>query len=674
MAVVQDRDKLCHACSQIPPIESFGTEFQTIWASFAEIENGAHSGCPSCSFFYSTASGSERDQDSPAQPAVQYPYGLRWNSFVPPAPTAPNERPTLELLCEARLPPAIAEGSFDFAFYDVFAKAEEPLAKILKIHDVDPDPRSDRVFSGIRRWIETCRRTHAACQSRDDPVLPRFIVEIRSGSGPALAPRLRLVETDGSTKAPYITLSFVWGVQVQPVQLSKANFGQFKKSIDYTLLPQTIQDAIYVARRLDVGYIWIDTLCIVQDDSEIKKQQIAQMNTIFGHSYLTVQAGNVHSVHESFLRPRPPPEKTPLQLRYNDASDVFLRANSLQQPFKDSPANRRGWVFEESVLPTRLLVYGTHQTAFACRTVCELEDGFRGQLRNVPYPSLLHPPRWWIGEPEHFAARPPDRRLDFLRCWYRALDWSYTRRLFTLSHDKLPAISGMATRLQSEIGGRYLAGLWESDMPWSLLWQSRDHQGKPAWIKEPQHLTRPAATRAPSWSWASVDGPTDHAFMERFRHPDGPLATAYTESLSADPLGVLSDGGVLRISSALIYATVIPPTHPEFQCLGPIASRKHLVHRTILSLLVWARPSTGAGAGAGAGAHEASLLGLANFDIKAEQGAGVWCLLISHAKGLLLECVDPGKKIFARVGYFSLSVDDWLPSLNQELRVEVTIL
>jgi hypothetical protein len=68
-------------------------------------------------------------------------------------------------------------------------------------------------------------------------------------------------------KGQYAALSYCWGGE-NPASLQKKTFDDFKRGIDEANLPQTLQDAFYVARSLQIGYIWIDALCIMQDDRE----------------------------------------------------------------------------------------------------------------------------------------------------------------------------------------------------------------------------------------------------------------------------------------------------------------------------------------------------------------------------------------------------------------------
>ncbi|KAF9893199.1 hypothetical protein FE257_011622 [Aspergillus nanangensis] len=682
MAVVSDRDKLCHQCAQIPPISEIVLQGCDVWDSLQQMQESAQNGCPSCTFFYrhcfKPGIDEPRDKDEMVgDPKDWGPYRLRWNGDFSWETTPVNAIQSIAIECDKNQTIETYEQGYkdvDEASYLLFADPYEPLAKTVGARDVSLDPCSDIVFERIKGWIAECCRKHTVCEYEETPVLPRFVVEIGPSeeiSGEA-RPCLRLIENDGTLRAAYITLSFVWGVLVQPVQLSQSNIEDFKKSINYSLLPPTIRDFIYVAQRLEVKYIWIDTLCIIQDNEEVKKQQIAQMNMIFGKSFLTVQAGNVHSVHESFLRPRDPPKLPHLKLRFDQSSHIFLRANGpVPHPDASSPANRRGWIFEESVLPTRLLVYGTHQMIFACLRGNRHEDGFLEGPGNPCYPSFLRPKPWWAGGVAQMARRRyTDERLDFLKCWHTALSVTYTVRSFTLPQDKLRAIHGVVARLQEKIGGRFIAGLWEFDMPWGLLWSSCSHVISPAYLRELHPMTRTVGFNVPSWSWASVEGRTDIRFVERFRRSGDPVASIDTDSIQVDDMGEICRG-VLKITGPFLYTELVHSGDELYEKLRSIASGMSLVTRGTLSrfsMIVWAKPPFGPGN------QDARLLGIANIDVKEERLASAWCILISPNHGLMLECVDPCTMTFRRVGFFTLNKDDWLPSLNMELLTKISVV
>jgi hypothetical protein len=144
--------------------------------------------------------------------------------------------------------------------------------------------------------------------------------------------------------------------------------------------------------------------------------------------------------------------------------------------------------------------------------------------------------------------------IDFKR-WYALVD-DYSRRSFTEESDRLPALSGLAREVQRQKRWRYLAGMWEQDLNVALRWQLNRHQMKT------HH--RPKTFRAPSWSWASIEGHLKHwdpevlpSNPENPRHfPGEPkILSVNVETAAGDPFGQLL-GGVLRLRGLVKQATV----------------------------------------------------------------------------------------------------------------------
>ena len=97
--------------------------------------------------------------------------------------------------------------------------------------------------------------------------------------------KIRVVCVKG--RHEYLALSYCWG-KPQPLAttLRKKNFVQLKTGILLSSLAETIQDAIVLCRKLDVGYLWVDALCIIQDDGVDWSSESQKMALIYAQSYL----------------------------------------------------------------------------------------------------------------------------------------------------------------------------------------------------------------------------------------------------------------------------------------------------------------------------------------------------------------------------------------------------
>jgi hypothetical protein len=139
---------------------------------------------------------------------------------------------------------------------------------------VQEDPRSEVPVERIRGWEEECR-AHKKCALSPTrkvpnkwPELPTQILELLSDD----LNRLRLVEGKDKT-GPYVALSYCWGVS-QALTTTKLTLTQRKKEISLVDMPQTLQDALFITQQLGIPYIWIDALCIIQDDKAIGRKKL----------------------------------------------------------------------------------------------------------------------------------------------------------------------------------------------------------------------------------------------------------------------------------------------------------------------------------------------------------------------------------------------------------------
>lgn len=163
---------------------------------------------------------------------------------------------------------------------------------------------SDSTFQLIERWVKDCQNSHEERASLTIREQPTYLVDLEAEdlstlSGPS---QIRLIRTYAGLKnSDYIALSYVWGVKRQPVAHIIGNRSQRMAHFQEDSLPQTLRYGIFVARRLKIRYIWVDVLCIVQDDPGEKRKEIARIHHIFASSFLTLQAGRSPAVTDGFL-------------------------------------------------------------------------------------------------------------------------------------------------------------------------------------------------------------------------------------------------------------------------------------------------------------------------------------------------------------------------------------
>ncbi|EIW58352.1 HET-domain-containing protein, partial [Trametes versicolor FP-101664 SS1] len=146
---------------------------------------------------------------------------------------------------------------------------------------------SPRALALAKECIDECVQRHKSCMSSNLPDsrrLPTHVIDCTNLAHP------RLVSTDGRS-GKYLTLSYVWGLD-QIHKTTTSNVSQYECGIDLSLLPATIRDAIYVTHALGLQFLWVDSLCIIQDSNEDKRHEIRRMHHIYRHSHLTIIAAS----------------------------------------------------------------------------------------------------------------------------------------------------------------------------------------------------------------------------------------------------------------------------------------------------------------------------------------------------------------------------------------------
>jgi len=393
----------------------------------------------------------------------------------------------------------------------------------------------------VKEWINCCLSEHSSCRQSRSWSLPSRVIDVAWGEP---VNKARLVVSANINRASYAALSYCWGDH-QPERLTQANLKQKQSNIRFGELGKTIQDAIEITRELGLQYLWVDSQCIVQDSLEDWQRESANMADVYANALITIQAsGASHSRVGCFIAR--PESAAPAMLKFttDDESQgyVFVRPQEISHQ-KDEELAKRGWTLQESLLATRILSYGTDQISWECTEAFWSEAGIPA-ASDMDFLGLPKPMRAFRKP----AELPPDVREedDAVKL---AVTWShivqdYTRRRLTFGEDKLPAISGIAKHmLRTRPGDTYLAGIWRNDMPVFLLWAPTNN------------ARRPASYRAPSWSWASVDGQVSilEGFNDSSRSIHCQVLEAGTTRAGLDPLGGVSSG-YLRLRGPLKQA------------------------------------------------------------------------------------------------------------------------
>ena len=143
-------------------------------------------------------------------------------------------------------------------------------------------------------------------------------------------------------------------------------------------LPRTIEDAIYLTKKLGFDYVWIDALCIVQDDPpEEKNKSLKRMDAIYNCSALTIVAASGR--HADVGIPGIGPRRT--NAPYVESIDR-MSISTMSPSYTDLENshsltwNTRGWTFQEKILAKRLLLFTDYQVYFKCAESIWIEEAY----------------------------------------------------------------------------------------------------------------------------------------------------------------------------------------------------------------------------------------------------------------------------------------------------------
>jgi len=378
------------------------------------------------------------------------------------------------------------------------------------------DPNSKEHFSTIRTWLNACLG-HSKCSqtlsgstrfdARNVP-LPTRCIEITEEG-------LRLRMTRGGMGA-YVTLSHRWDDETESSSTTAENYEARISQISYETLPKIFCDAIDIAKRLGIRYVWIDSICIIQKDQRDWEVEAVHMAEYYQQSLFTIavtgaaQGGRI----KGCLSPRKSDSISYLvRLPYRNIHGqqrgyfyVHKRETLPDEQYRslvhESSLMRRGWVFQEWVLSRRIIHLTQDQLFFECATgiamnecqeILTLNIGFNRSERNLALKTLLHSDTPFIGD-----------------LWCSIIE-TYSRLDLTKPEsDRILAIAGIAKEyretlilktdehhnLISRHLPEYTSGLWLRDIHHGLLWEQVD---------DSHGILCNCGT--PTWSWASLLAP-----------------------------------------------------------------------------------------------------------------------------------------------------------------------
>jgi Heterokaryon incompatibility protein (HET) len=349
----------------------------------------------------------------------------------------------------------------------------------------------------LKLLVEVCRNRHTGpCQVERKAPLPTRVIDLGVGNN-ITKDMVHLRESMAEENDHYITLSHCWR-KLPITRTLKNNLDDMQKGIRLDSLPQTFQDAIWLTRWFDVRYLWIDSLCIIQDDNDDWKREASKMADVYGNSYLTIAASAAKDGSVGCLVPRTIPAARSFKVDLSSygpdygKTEVFVRRRLHQKgdskyflgkdlkTQSQAPLEERAWTFQESLLPRRILHFYGDEVVFQCEseTICEclLHRSSTTRMKQLVLP-------------EGSVSGLSDKWRSFVR--------QYSGRNITYLKDRLPALAGVASKFCDVTDGYYVAGMWKHSILDDLQWHTE--------VETPaDRLHGGEGNYLPSWSWLST--------------------------------------------------------------------------------------------------------------------------------------------------------------------------
>lgn len=450
--------------------------------SFADLVNSSKRGCDRCTTLllaFETLVGEFKEAtwnpnlNSPGSPLLEITK-------------ADGTKQNLELCCR------------DASLDKPVLFADEPClqAALCRGYRLPRSTGGDESLSQAADWLAKCRNSHDQCRAYDAAFVPSRLLYLG-------AKQTKIIELVDNLEhaVPYAALSHRWTQETPTKSLLTTNLQDRKQNgMPMASLPEMMQDAVSVLRRLGIEYVWIDCLCIVQDDKEDWKKEAALMASIYSYAELTVAASWCDKVGQRLFRDHSAPHESAVDVAKIGGQSIFIRRRKphfnwsgtesdmfgytmTENPDIEWPTLTRGWVYQEQLLSRRILHFTRNELIWECLEATQCECGWFDN-NNVRQQ----------GTEESYKRAAGDKT------WAEVIK-EYAKRPLTVATDRLPALGGIAKTTAVEKGydtEEYLCGLWEKELESTFFW----------YLTEPPCGQRPNP-QIPTWSWASVDGDKD---------------------------------------------------------------------------------------------------------------------------------------------------------------------
>lgn len=344
------------------------------------------------------------------------------------------------------------------------------------------------------------------------------------------------------------------------MKLTTDNYASMLLGMPSTLLPQLYQDALHVAFNLGIRYLWIDSLCIIQTGDELAdwRHEIALMSEVYSNSFCNVSAMDAPDAHHSMFYSRDPnllcPEIVHLAVNSQVAPYLISYTTFWHSEVSHALVNTKAWVLQERLLSRCILHFGERQLFWEC----QMKDGAELYPDGLPPEISSSSSRFKSLSPNIYTPglSPGNNSNVGGHLMWRRIVEKYPACGITYPGDKLVALSAIAKALTPVLQDEYVAGMWRRYLACELLWiTSSNQEGRELGLE---------IYRAPSWSWAAVNGAVDPGWPD-LKSTDLLIKVEDLElEYSTNDRTGLIQGGWLRLRGVLKPILLMKPCSPRW--------------------------------------------------------------------------------------------------------------
>lgn len=405
-------------------------------------------------------------------------------------------------------------------------------AKSITYRPVSLNPGSEESIALINSWLEICKSHHMECRKPEQP-LPTRVIDVLDNQ--------KILSTHGESGS-YIALSYCWGKSGKNILLSRDNLRDFQtRGVNINILPKTVRDAIQITKRIGVRYLWVDALCIIQQEQDLKdfKIEALKMAEYYRNAYVTISVALAADCSKGFLGDRQSSKVAPCEVKYTPKIHYSIRTGPVSGAYihllkhgdlhednlKPEPIDTRAWALQESELSPRILSFKAEHFSFQCdgQLFSEYYQTSSWQRRKKRGDVGALSDKGFYAHGLSGAQKVLENNyklgMEHIWTWWYQTVGKYSQREMTNPKDKFAAIAGIVMTVQELAKGKnmfmygsgakdlivqtkYIFGLWSHDLPRGLFWTTGNfllNKTRPRQLKRQLHI-------APSWSWASIDG------------------------------------------------------------------------------------------------------------------------------------------------------------------------